>query len=190
MIARLVRKPRSRGFGIQSPSIYRFVRYVLDERWPYYAYADLRDALPDLPKRERSKAEMLFRLSNASGGALWRLTAGVPEFYADYVTAGGRQAQTVRQTDGGWPESAGEQEIWMADAADAEPVLTVLDRITGQKPVCLVLDNIRESAATREMFRRFCVLSEVRTIFDMYDIALFTFCPNWPCQTYKVNHGR
>lgn len=30
-----------RGFGIQSPTDYRFVRYVINEHWPYYAYQDL-----------------------------------------------------------------------------------------------------------------------------------------------------
>ena len=29
---------RSGGFGIQSPKDYAFVRYVVNEHWPYYAY--------------------------------------------------------------------------------------------------------------------------------------------------------
>ena len=29
---RILRIPRSRGFGVQSPSAYRFIRYVLNER--------------------------------------------------------------------------------------------------------------------------------------------------------------
>ena len=29
-----------RGFGIQSPTDYQFVRYVINEKWPYYAYQD------------------------------------------------------------------------------------------------------------------------------------------------------
>ncbi len=32
-----------RGFGIQSPSDYSFVRYVVNEHWPYYAYEELTD---------------------------------------------------------------------------------------------------------------------------------------------------
>ena len=35
-----------RGFGIQSPSAYRFVRYVINEHYPYYAYADLQKRVP------------------------------------------------------------------------------------------------------------------------------------------------
>lgn len=37
-----VRYRHSRGFGIHSPSAYRFVTQVLGERLPYYAYDDLR----------------------------------------------------------------------------------------------------------------------------------------------------
>ena len=32
-----------RGFGIQSPTDYAFVRYVVNEHWPYYAYGELHD---------------------------------------------------------------------------------------------------------------------------------------------------
>ena len=39
-IRRLSRIPRSRGFGVQSPWAYRFVRSVACERRPYYAYED------------------------------------------------------------------------------------------------------------------------------------------------------
>ena len=31
----------SRGFGVQSPSSYSFLRYVVNEHYPYYAYQNL-----------------------------------------------------------------------------------------------------------------------------------------------------
>lgn len=37
----LSRIHRCRGFGIQSPTDYAFVRYVVNEHWPYYAYNNL-----------------------------------------------------------------------------------------------------------------------------------------------------
>ena len=37
----LSRIHRCRGFGIQSPTDYSFVRYVINEHWPYYAYEQL-----------------------------------------------------------------------------------------------------------------------------------------------------
>lgn len=39
----LSRIHRCRGFGIQSPTDYSFVRYVVNEHWPYYAYEQFRD---------------------------------------------------------------------------------------------------------------------------------------------------
>ena len=29
-----------RGFGVQSPSAYSFIRYVINEHYPYYAYSE------------------------------------------------------------------------------------------------------------------------------------------------------
>ena len=38
----LSRIHRCRGFGIQSPTDYSFVRYVVNEHWPYYAYEQFK----------------------------------------------------------------------------------------------------------------------------------------------------
>ena len=39
----LSRIRHSLGFGIQSPTDYAFVRYVVNEHWPYYAYDELHE---------------------------------------------------------------------------------------------------------------------------------------------------
>ena len=51
----------SRGFGIQSPTDYRFVRYVINEHWPYYAYETL--GLHD-NWEIRKLGKLYFRLAN------------------------------------------------------------------------------------------------------------------------------
>ena len=50
-----------RGFGIQSPSDYRFVRYVINEHWPYYAYESLGEEDDWL---RRKLGCLYFRLAN------------------------------------------------------------------------------------------------------------------------------
>jgi hypothetical protein len=50
-----------RGFGIQSPTDYAFVRYVVNEHWPYYAYERL-DNNQDWLSRKLGK--LYFRLAN------------------------------------------------------------------------------------------------------------------------------
>jgi hypothetical protein len=54
----------SRGFGIQSPWTYAFVRYVINEHYPYYAYADLKNCFPNVPVIERKLLELYFRIAN------------------------------------------------------------------------------------------------------------------------------
>lgn len=54
----------SRGFGIQSPSVYWFVRYVVSVHNPYYAYKKLKEVYPTLHPRERKVYSFLFRLAN------------------------------------------------------------------------------------------------------------------------------
>ena len=49
------------GFGIQSPSDYRFVRYVINEHWPYYAYESVGE---DDDWLRRKLGCLYFRLAN------------------------------------------------------------------------------------------------------------------------------
>ena len=54
----------SRGFGVQSPSAYSFIRYVINEHYPYYAYQELQEQFPQLNRREHKVGRLLLRLSN------------------------------------------------------------------------------------------------------------------------------
>lgn len=60
----LVRLPRSFGFGVQSPSAYRFVCNVVNERYPYYAYSELASVLYDVPAVDGKRMMLYFRMSN------------------------------------------------------------------------------------------------------------------------------
>lgn len=60
----LRRMKYSRGFGIQSPWAYRFVRYVINEHYPYYAYGDMHDMLQDISALSRKLSRLYFRIAN------------------------------------------------------------------------------------------------------------------------------
>ena len=53
-----------RGFGVQSPSAYRFIRYVINEHYPYYAYDALKVRMNKLSKHEQKLGRLFFRLAN------------------------------------------------------------------------------------------------------------------------------
>ena len=100
----LSRASHSRGFGIQSPSVYQFVRYVVNEHYPYYAYESLRKRFPHLSFLERKLCELYFRISNERQGNLWLVcgTKGddpLSEAMNAYVEAGCHQT-SVRYWDG------------------------------------------------------------------------------------------
>lgn len=70
----------SRGFGIQSPSDYWIVRYVINEHWPYYLYDKIGES-DDWLKRKLGR--LYFRLSN------WRQPKMVEtDGYQEYFLAG------------------------------------------------------------------------------------------------------
>ena len=43
----------SRGFGVHSPWAYKFIRYVINEHYPYYKYKDLEELVYGLDRRPR-----------------------------------------------------------------------------------------------------------------------------------------
>ena len=73
-----------RGFGIQSPSDYWLVRYVINEHWPYYQYETLGQNDDWLT---RKLGRLCFRIAN------WRQPAVIESnAYRDYLHAGCRKA--------------------------------------------------------------------------------------------------
>lgn len=56
------------GYGVHSPWAYDLIEFVINEKWPYYAYDDLYsfwEKAPDyLPQYPQSRDELLFRLTN------------------------------------------------------------------------------------------------------------------------------
>ena len=87
LIVWLRRIHRCQGFGIQSPSDYSFVRNVVNEHWPYYAYDDLKND----DWLQQKLGRLYFRLAN------WRRpTQMFPDEYEKYWQAGSRH---IRFTD-------------------------------------------------------------------------------------------
>lgn len=117
----LQRMGHSRGFGIQSPTDYQFVCYVVNEHWPYYAYSQLGAGQDWLQKK---MGRLYLRLAN------WRQPATIVDMVgaADYLHAGCRKAVIVAQQDGGTVEMAclpieGDYESIFRQCADGSVVV-------------------------------------------------------------------
>lgn len=88
-----------RGFGVQSPSAYRFIRYVINEHYPYYAYDELRKELPRLDSLTRKRMELYFRVANFRQASLWLDFCDRNDVIATYVGRGCYATQVRRITD-------------------------------------------------------------------------------------------
>lgn len=88
-----------RGFGVQSPSAYRFIRYVINEHYPYYAYDELRNELPRLDSLTRKRMELYFRVANFRQASLWLDFCERNDVIATYVGRGCHATQVRRITD-------------------------------------------------------------------------------------------
>lgn len=88
-----------RGFGVQSPSAYRFIRYVINEHYPYYAYDELRKELTRLDSLTRKCMELYFRVANFRQASLWLDFCERNDVIATYVGRGCHATQVRRITD-------------------------------------------------------------------------------------------
>lgn len=77
-----------RGFGVQSPSAYSFIRYVINEHYPYYSYSELKYSFPNLSWKERKMSELYFRLSNYIQASNWYVFGNISTSLNSYVKAG------------------------------------------------------------------------------------------------------
>lgn len=79
-----------RGFGIQSPTDYWLVRYVINEHWPYYSYENIGQNDDWLT---RKLGRLYFRLAN------WRQpTVIYSDKFQEYLQAGCRSASFATQS--------------------------------------------------------------------------------------------
>ena len=164
----LSRLHHSRGFGIQSPTDYQLVRYVINEHWPYYRYADLGRNDNWL----RHKTGLLcFRLAN------WRQPHTiVSNDYADYWQAGCRQAALTQDM----PSTV---ELMLADISEADGLADKLRRRVDEHSVVVVDGLWRNKEAWRQL-----VDNELTTVaFDLYYCGLLTFDPKRTKQHYIIN---
>jgi hypothetical protein len=161
----LRRLRHSRGFGIQSPTDYAFVRYVVCEHWPYYAYDTVGQGDDWLTRR---LGRLYFRLAN------WRQPRTVvTDGYEDYFAAGCRRAAVTRRLEG-------VAELVRVSVEDAvEQVLGHTDERS-----LLVVEGIWRD---KQRWQR--LVADERTVitFDLYYCGILMFDRKRTKQHYIIN---
>jgi len=154
-----------RGFGIQSPTDYWLVRYVINEHWPYYQYDKLGENDDWLT---RKLGLLYFRIAN------WRQPKTIEsDGYQEYLQAGCRKAT--------FGESS--ELIRLSLVGDYRSRLSYIYNKVETNTV-LIVDGIRRD---KDFWRELKTDNRVRVTFDLYYCGVVLFDKKRHKQDYIVN---
>ena len=151
-----------RGFGVQSPSDYSFIRYVINEHYPYYAYDELYDQL-NVDKLKKKKAELLFRIANwiQANNATLLLNDDV---YRKYIHCGCRKTVISSKY-----ECDNSFLVISALDIDDDSLSRILDNMRHDS--LIVIDNIDDKQA-RWVWKKIVADDRVTISFDLYYMGI------------------
>ncbi len=159
-----------RGFGVQSPSAYRFIRYVVNEHYPYYAYNDLRQVYPDLHGADLKLMRLYLRLANHCQTDSFVDAGGVaPCALLDFVASGCRKTRVTGEVDAVTPIRL----LRIGTARDNDWIDRVLDH-TDQNTV-IVVEQIGLRRDLHDIWNRLLADSRVSVSFDLYYCGIAFF---------------
>jgi len=178
----LSRWRKTRGFGVQSPSAYSFIRYVINEHYPYYAYDDLEYELPDIDKMTRKLCRLYFRISNYSQGLCWYSFNPCSNSYKRYVESACSKTKVEY-------ELPDDYKIDVARITLNGEYKSVVEKILSHshKDLILILEGIKYDKETKQFW--ISVLDDPRTCvsYDLYYCGIVFFDLSKFKQNYIVN---
>lgn len=190
----LTRIGRSRGFGVQSPSDYRFVRYVVGEHWPYYAYKDLQARWPAGNRRELRLCRLYLRLANYVQPRVCVDLAATSALAARYIGAGCQRTRIVpvaaaEGTSGLATALDGVEHAWMLRATCFDGCLDFLDLAMShaRRDTLFILEGINSSSEARATWRWLAADPRTGVTFDLYHCGIAFFDTSRSKCNYKIN---
>jgi hypothetical protein len=154
-----------RGFGIQSPTDYWLVRYVINEHWPYYAY----DTLGKTDEWLTRKLGLLyFRIAN------WRQPKTIEsDGYRAYLQAGCRKA---------FFGASSELLMLKLEGDYQDRLLYIYNKV--KEDTVLIVDGICKD---RSFWRSLVADERTSITFDLYYCGIVLFDKKRHKQNYIIN---
>ena len=184
----------SRGFGVQSPWAYRFIRYVVNEHYPYYKYEQLDKQVNGIDKRTRKLCKFYFRLANYQQAHTFVDCYPTSSCYKIYVDAGCQKANYHRIT-----EATSEEELIRLFSNIGEysmlrvPLVanyrTVIDKALDYFPSSsvLIIENIKRNKETQKYWSELISDSRTGVSFDLYYCGVLFLKNDMVKKSYIVN---
>lgn len=173
-----------RGFGVQSPSAYRFIRYVINEHYPYYAYDELRKELPRLDSLTRKRMELYFRISNYRQASLWLDYSRRDDTIATYVWRGCNATRVRNIADSQQPVSGDKIEVLrICPIAGCESVLAAALKQADDRTL-FVIEDIGYNDTARRLWQTLLESDITSVSYDLYYLGIAFF----DRKRYKANY--
>lgn len=173
-----------RGFGVQSPSAYRFIRYVINEHYPYYAYDELRKELPRLDSLTRKRMELYFRIANYRQASLWLDYSRRDDTTATYVGRGCNATRVRNIADSQQPVSGDKIEVLrICPIAGCESVLAAALKQVDDRTL-FVIEDIGYNDTARRLWQTLLESDITSVSYDLYYLGIAFF----DRKRYKANY--
>lgn len=173
-----------RGFGVQSPSAYRFIRYVINEHYPYYAYDELRKELPRLDSLTRKRMELYFRVANFRQVSLWLDFCERNDVIATYVGRGCHATQVRRITDLQQITADDRIEVLrICPSAGCEALLEAALQQTDDHTL-FIIEDIGYNDTAKRMWQKLLESDLTSVSYDLYYLGIAFF----DRKRYKANY--
>lgn len=196
----LTRWKRCRGFGLQSPNDYSFVRDVINEHRPYYAYLRMRNKYPSLDACRRKKYELYLRIANyrqpqkmidmlADAGDTHDVTTAACDkhddttaAFHDYILAGCAQCKVVSRNDNRqWDTSAD------MIRCDIDGVYTLVANDQLSQGTILLVEPSHRYSLKSSAWKRLVNAIPHGVCFDLYYCGIIIFDKKRYKQNYIIN---
>lgn len=174
----------SRGFGVQSPSAYSFIRYVLTEHYPYYAYDELKMRFKSSDHATKKKGRLYFRLANYAQASHWFDYHSAEQPYAAYVHEGCRK--TVFQAIDGKTIPNAFRIARLSMTEDYQAVYEALCKVATDDSI-LILEGINDNKDTKAFWKRVQESQKTTRTYDLFLCGIIVFDTSKHKHHYIVN---
>lgn len=175
----LARVRKRRGYGVHSPFAYTFIRGVVNEPWPYYAYERLSHLHPWLQRHILTYPmhcrRMLFRVANAVQPQTFRLVGDL-SLERRYITAAVPSAVEVNEGNA----------MFVVVGSDS---ITQAAQLAATMPPegAMIIEGIHRNRSNHALWQTLQADSHTGITFDLYDYGILLFDHSRTKQHYIVN---
>lgn len=177
----------SRGFGIQSPSAYRFDREVINDHYPYDAYADLKHAFPQQDRLTLKLARLYFRIAHATQARQWTLCTHRNDVYRAYIEAGCHTASLVDGAEVGEVDKIVASDVLVMAMEDDRWRMYEAFVSSAHECSMLIIEGIYASKKTKKRWKKLVNDERTGVVFDLYDCGIIFFDHTKSKQVYIIN---